>query len=81
MKITDIFLWVSEKEMNLEKLKQSFVAFKTGMDSNGVRFSSEIPRNATENIVQCQDELIKEEKKVVFALMEGQVVALIGYIE
>ena len=63
MKITDIFLWVSEKEMNLEKLKQSFVAFKTGMDSNGVRFSSEIPRNATENIVQCQDELIKEEKK------------------
>lgn len=81
MKVLNIFSWRSAKEISLEQLEQIFIEYTTGSYNREYVVLSEIPNNATESILTCKDELLKEGNSVAYILKEENIIAVIGYKE
>ena len=81
MKVTDIISWLPAHEIGLKQLEQIFVNYKNGSSDDNYIVSLDVPDNATNCILDCQDELVKEGKNVACILRGDMIVALIGYNE
>ena len=81
MKILNIFSYLPSKEISLEQVEQIFIDYKSGSYNGEYIVLSELPSNATENILACKDELLREKNSIAYILKEKNIVAVIGYKE
>ncbi len=81
MKILDIISWISEEEICLKKLEQTFRDYRNGSNDNSLIVLTEVPENTNENIVEARNELVKEGKQIVYIFKDETIIAVIGYKE
>lgn len=81
MEVLDIFSWLSEKQITLERLEQIFKDYKFGIYNSEYTVVTEKPDDISENVLNCRNELIEEGKKVAYILKGKDVIAVIGYRE
>lgn len=81
MEVLDIFSWLAEKQITLERLEQIFKDYKFGIYNSEYTAVTEKPDDISENALNCRNELIEEGKKVAYILKGKDVIAVIGYRE
>lgn len=79
MVILDVFSRLPAKEVCIEQIEEIFLKSCEGIINDKYTVVHEVPENAGNNIIECQNELISEGKKVAYILQEGVIVALVGY--
>lgn len=79
MTILDIFSWLPEKELGLEEIEIIVRDLENGIAHEGYSVEHQLPAGADENIVNAENELVQEGKKVCFLLKDGQTISMIGY--
>lgn len=78
-KVRDIFSYVSEKELSLEFIEQSFNDLTNNGKESSLEFLFE-KQIEREDMQGAINELIKENKEVAIVKMNGKAVAILGYI-
>ena len=73
MDILDIFSWLPEKEMSLEKIEEIVKDFYIGVSHEGYSVEYELPSQANTNIIDVTEDLIQEGKQVCFLLKDNQI--------
>ena len=81
MKILDVFSWVPEQEISLEKLRHVFSEYMNSLSDNLLIVLTEEPKNISQNVVNVKTELTREGKQVAYILKNEEVIAVIGYME
>ena len=81
MTVLDVFSWLPAKEISIEKLEQIFINHLNGTYEGKYKVLLEIPDNADKNILSSSAELIGEGKAVACILKDGNVIAVVGYME
>lgn len=79
MDILDIFSWLPEKEMSLEKIEEIVKDFYIGVSHEGYPVEYELPSQANANVIEVTADLIQEGKQVCFLLKDNQIISVIGY--
>ena len=79
MDILDIFSWLPEKEMSLEKIEGIVKDIYIGISHVGYSVEYELPSQANTNIIDVTEDLIQEGKQVCFLLKDNQIISVIGY--
>ena len=79
MTILDIFSWLPEKELSLEEIENIVRDIENGITHDGYSVEHQLPVGADENIVNTENELMEEGKKVCFLIKAGQIISTIGY--
>lgn len=79
MTILDIFSWLSEKELGLEEIENIVRDLENGIIHEGYSVKHQLPSGANENIVNTENELVQEGKKVCFLLKDERIISVIGY--
>ncbi len=79
MDILDIFSWLPEKEMSLEKIEEIVKDIYIGVSHEGYSVEYELPSQANTNIITATVDLIQEGKQVCFLLKDNQIISVIGY--
>ena len=79
MDILDIFSWLPEREMSLEKIEEIVKDFYIGVSHEGYSVEYELPSQAKANIIDVTEDLIQEGKQVCFLLKDNQIISAIGY--
>ena len=79
MDILDIFSWLPEKEMSLEKIEEIVKDLYIGVSHEGYSVEYELPSQANTNIIDVTEDLIQEGKQVCFLLKDNQIISVIGY--
>ena len=81
MKVLDIFSWLPAEEVSLEEVEFVFMNYKNGTEIDEYVVLEDLPENASEDIVECMEEVKHEGKKVAVLIKENKVLALISYQE
>ena len=79
MDVLDIFSWLPEKAISLEKIEEIVKDNYVGVSHEGYYVEYELPPQANTNIMNVAEDLIQEGKKVCFLLKDNQIIAAIGY--
>lgn len=79
MDILDIFSWLPEKEMSLEKIEEIVKDLYIGVYHEGYSVGYELPSQANTNIIEAAVDLIQEGKQACFLLRDNQIISAIGY--
>ena len=84
MKVSDIFSWVSAKELSIEEIENLVMDLYHGNSRNmDYLLESQMPESADENMLSSANQLILEGKKVWYLIQKQNhnVAAVVGYRE
>lgn len=84
MKVSDIFSWVSAKELSIEEIENLVIDLYHGNSRNmDYLLESQMPESADENMLSSANQLILEGKKVWYLIQKQNhnVAAVVGYRE
>ena len=79
MRVLDIISWLPKEQISLVQLEQIFNSYMKGIPDKKYSASITTPQNITGNVLSCIKELQDEKKQMGYILLNGKVVAVIGY--
>lgn len=79
MRVLDVFSMLSAKELSIEQIEDIFKKSFDGVINETYTVVHELPDNVESNIIECTNELLKEEKRVAYLMQNDLVVSVVGY--
>ena len=69
MKVLDIFSWLPEKDLSLDKIEEIVISLQNGVTNKEDYFLDfNLPTDANENVINASQDLIAEGKRVCYLI-------------
>lgn len=80
MRILDIFSRLKERDLPIVKIEEIVTeCLVQGINDSEFDVKSEEPADLSENDRMCTDELLSENKKIVYIMRGSELIAIVGY--